>query len=188
LLFLLPEFGSHVWISGFESRPENLDQILGATQEKFPAVSVQLVDLNKVAGSRYLLLAVFNALKSFQSKHPISRTLGMEILLYVAADRQIIEAPKKVGVTSSTRKTAALAVGSSTDLVSRVGDFLSELLNQKPRDELVDEWPAGRIANVRLAFDIGDKELNATIRKNGSVVEAIQRLVIERSAMLTIKK
>ena len=112
----------------------------------------------------------------------------MEILLYVAADRQIIEAPKKVGITPSTRKTAALAVGSSTDLVSGVGDFLSELLNQKPRDELVDEWPAERIANVRLAFDIGDKELNATIRKNGSVVEAIQRLVIERSAMLTIKK
>lgn len=188
MLFQIPEFASHVWISAFDTSPKDVDKVLNVAEEKFPGVCVQLVDLDQVAGSRYLFLAILNALKSFHSKQPISKTLGMEILLFVAANRQISEALKRVGVTSETRRIAGIVVAKSSKEVSEVGDLLVELLNQRSRDELIDVWPPERISNVRFAFDIGNKELKATIRKNEDLVKAIERLAIERSAMLTIRK
>ena len=86
----------HVWISAFAAKPADFDLVLRKVHDEYPNVSVQFVDLDNVPGSRYLFLATLNALKSFRSKQPISKTLGMEILLYVSASRQIAEAVRKV--------------------------------------------------------------------------------------------
>lgn len=188
MIFELPEFASYLWISGFDFRPDDVGRVLEETQHKFPGVQVQIVDLSKVAGSRYLLLATFNAMKSFHSKRPISRTLGMEILLHVAASRQIGEAVKLVGVGPDTATTAALVVGPSRKEVADAGDYLQQIFNRKGRDELIDEWPQERIERVRSTFGIGNKELEATVRKNESPTKAIERLATERSALLTIRK
>lgn len=165
-----------------------MDQVLGELGKRFPEVCMQLVDLNEVAGSRYLLLAVLNAMKSFQSKQPIAKTLSMEVLLYVAASRQISEAINRVGVTNKTDRVAALAVGASQEEVRGAGEFLSQLLKQPSNDELVDRWTQARVESVRSVFGIGEKEIGAVIRKGEKIEAAIERLVIERSAMLTIKK
>jgi tRNA threonylcarbamoyladenosine modification (KEOPS) complex Cgi121 subunit len=188
LLFEIKELAEYVWISAFDAKPDNVDQVLRAIQGKLPGVSVQLADLDKVAGSRYLFLATVNALKSFRSKQPIARSRGMEILLYVAANRQIDEALKHVGVTADTRRVAAVAVSNSKDQLLGVAAAIGELLNEENLDELVDEWGPKRMDNVRSIFGIGDKELRATVRKNEDTAKAVERLAIERSAMLTIRK
>jgi len=188
LLFYIPESERHVWISAFDVKPDNVEQILRAAQEKFPEVCVQIVDLNGVAGSRYLFLAILNALKSFNSKRPISKTLAMEVLLYVAASRQISEAIKLVGVTDNTTSIAVIAIGSSSEDVSNVGDFLATVLNRGNRDDLVDRWSPERTRRVRVVFGIGSNELEATKRKNEPIAKAIERLATERSALLTIRK
>ena len=188
MLFLLPEFSVHVWISGFASKPDDFDVVLRAVQQKHPELSVQFVDLEKVPGSRYLFLATLNALKSFHSKQPISRTLGMEILLYVSANRQIAEAIELVGITSDTRKVAALLVGRSEEEVLAGADLLGQILNQRSNDQLIDDWSPARVENVLTIFGIGPKELGATLRNNEEKAQAIERLAIERSALLAVKK
>jgi tRNA threonylcarbamoyladenosine modification (KEOPS) complex Cgi121 subunit len=188
LLFELTQFGRFVWISGFETKPKDVDMILRAAQERYPNTSLQLVDLDKVAGSRFLLLATFNALRSFDSKQPISRTLGMEILLYISGNRQISEAVKLVGVASATNRIAAVVVGASKEEVLSLGELLSQLLTQENRDEIIDLWSDERLNNVRSVYDVGQKELQATLRKGEDQRRAVERLAIERSAMLAIKK
>ena len=188
MLFEIKELEEYVWISAFDIKPDGIEDVLRSMQEKFPDISVQLVDLDKVAGSRYLLLATFNALKSFRSKQPIARSLSMEILLYVAANRQIDEALKNVGVTAKTRKVAAIIVSKSREQVLNAAGALREILKKEESDQLVDEWDKERIEHVRSALGIGDKEIRATLRKNEDPAKAVERLAIERSAMLTIKK
>ena len=61
-------------------------------------------------------------------------------------------------------------------------------MNAEYLDELVDKWDSTRIENVRSNYRIGEKELRASIRKNEPVSSVIQRLAIERSAILSIKK
>jgi tRNA threonylcarbamoyladenosine modification (KEOPS) complex Cgi121 subunit len=188
LLFELAEFGRFVWISGFETRAENVDTILRATQERYPNTGLQLVDLDRVAGSRFLLLATVNALKSFSSKQPISKTLGMEVLLYVSGSRQISEAVKLVGVAPTTKRIAAVVVGTSKEEVKGSGELVSQLLNEESRDEIVDQWSDERLKNVCAVYDIAQKEFQAIHRKIEDSSKAVERLAIERSALLAIKK
>ena len=188
MLFEIKELEECVWISAFDIKPDGVEDVLRSMQERFPEISLQLVDLDKVAGSRYLLLATFNALKSFRSKQPIARSLSMEILLYVAANRQIGEALKNVGVTANTRRVAAIVVGDSREKALNSAGALREILKKEESDQLVDEWDRTRIEHVRSALGIRDKEIGATLRKNEDPAKAVERLAIERSAMLTIKK
>jgi tRNA threonylcarbamoyladenosine modification (KEOPS) complex Cgi121 subunit len=188
VFFEISELGQYVWISGFDAKPPSIGHIHQIVSERFPGTSVQFVDLDKVPGSRYLFVAAYNALKSFSSKHPISRSLAMEILLYVSASRQIVEALKRVGITLETKKIATLAVGPSANEVSATATFLEEIMQRKSADQLLDEWPTTRIQNVRSAFDIRDKELNAILDEREKPIRGLERLAIERSALLAVKK
>lgn len=188
MLFEIKDPTGYVWISAFDVKPKDVELVLRSSQQKFPAVSVQLVDLDKVAGSRYLFLATFNALKSFRSAQPIAHSLSMETLLYVAANKQIGEALKIAGVSPETKHVAAIAEGERKVQVLEAAAYLRQLLASKENDELLDKWDKVRVENVRSVFGIGDKELRATIRGNEGLFEAIERLAIERSAMLAIRK
>jgi hypothetical protein len=79
-------------------------------------------------------------------------------------------------------------VGRSSDQVAAAAKLLTETLGQASNDQLLDDWPQLRIENVRSGFDIGQKELRAIIRKKEPVTAAIERLALERSAMLAARK
>ena len=147
-----------------------------------------MVDLDKVPGRRYLKLATANAEKSFHSKQPIAKTLAMELLVYISAEKQIMRALSHVGVNPKTRRVAAVAVGDSSDRVLGAANFLATLLGQAGEDELLDEWSHSRIKNVRSEFEIGEKELEAIANKNEAESGTIERLAIERSAMLAARR
>ena len=156
--------------------------------EKFADVSTQFVDLDKVPGSRFLFLAALNALKSIRSDHPISKTLSMEILLYTSARRQITEAVRLVGITPDTRRIAVFVVGQEEPSVASAVELVSENVGGASDDSILDDWSPTRIRNVRSIFGVGTKELEATLKKDESVSLGIQRLAIEKSALLTIRK
>ena len=179
--------GKHVWISAVNAKPQNIDQVFASVAEKHPAVSIQLVDLDKVPGGRYLSLATVNAIQSFQSKHPIGKTLGMELLLYIAGEKQINEAIKRVGITAQTRRVAILAIG-EPDEMQAVTSLLEEMLGRASENQLLDDWTEERTENVRAGFRISAKEIRAIIRKGEPVHAAMERLAIERSALLAARK
>jgi len=183
----VPENQLITWISAFNCKPQDPKELFRVIAEKCPNVSIQLVALDMVPGLRYLELATVNAIKSYHSKQPIAKTLSMELLLYISAEKQIVRALKRVGVTTQTRGVVGIAIGSSRD-VSEAVNFLSVMLGQDSEDRLLDEWPRQRIENVRSGFDIGDKELKAIIRPNETEAMAVERLAAERSAMLAAKK
>jgi KEOPS complex subunit Cgi121 len=175
-----------VWISAYHgsANPTQLSRV----QAQFPKVAVQLFDLDRIAGSRHILLATFNAVKSYDSKRRISRSLGMEILLFISGTRQISEAIKRVGITSKTRRTAVLSVLPADADQSKVSDSLSEIFGEKEDDSLLDKWTSLRRSRVVKTFGMGDKELKAASRAGELIEKAIERLAIERSAMLAIAK
>jgi tRNA threonylcarbamoyladenosine modification (KEOPS) complex Cgi121 subunit len=188
-LLLRPrEIPSCVWVSGFDRKPDDVAEFLAVFQDKVPTVDYQIFDLDKIPGSRYIIHAVVNAWKSFNSKRPISHTLGMEMLLYVAANKQINEAIEQVGVSENTHRLAAVALGNSEREITRAAELTAEILGVKGKDSLLDEWNKNRTGTVRHVFSIKPKELRATKRNNEKEWQAVERLAIERSAMLALKK
>ena len=155
--------------------------------EKCPDATVQLFDLDRVAGSRHLFLAAYNAEKSYNSKRRISRSLAMEILLFVSGTRQITEALERVGISQETTRSAVLAIASSDDEILTISNLLIEKFSHNHDDSLLNIWTKEKRATIRRIFAIGTKELKATYG-DGGLDMAIEKLVIERSAMLTIAK
>jgi len=70
----------------------------------------------------------------------------------------------------------------------RVADSLAEIFREKDDDSLLDKWTNLRRTSVLRTFEIGDKELIAAMRDGEVTEKAIERLAIERSAMLTISR
>ena len=175
-----------VWMSAYHGSADPTQ--LSSFQAHFPNVTIQLFDLDRIAGSRHMLLATFNAVKSYESKRRISRSLGMEILLFISGTRQISEAVKRVGITSETTRTAVLSVLSVDAEQSKLANFLGEIFNANDDDSLLDMWTSLRRSTVIRTFGIGDKELKAALRNDEMPEKAIERLAIERSAMLSIAK
>ena len=188
MIFELPENGLHAWISAFDAGTQTPEDIFRMATERYPDVSVQLVDLDKVPGQRYLKLATVNAARSFYSKQPIAKTLAMELLLYISAEKQIVRALKRIGITAETRRIGAVALGANREHVSAAANFLAVTLGQENRDQFLDEWSRRRIENVRSSYDIGERELKAVIQENEAEHVAIERLAVERSAMLAARR
>lgn len=112
----------------------------------------------------------------------------MEILLFVSGSRQIAEAIERVGIKSDTTLTAVLVVLPLTNGYSKVADFLAGIFKGKDDDALLDEWTNYRKREVKRAFRIGSKELEAASRQDEKPGRTIERLITERSALLAIVK
>ena len=69
--------------------PEKTLRQLRSASDK---AQVQLLKATLVAGSEHLRFAARNALHSFRSKSPRSKSLAVEFLLYVSCQRQISKA------------------------------------------------------------------------------------------------
>ena len=114
--------------------------------------------------------------------------MGMEVLLFISGTRQISEAIKRVGITPKTTRTAVLSVLPAAADQSKLSDLLAEVFTEKDDDSLLDKWTSLRKSKVLRTFGIGDKELKAASRDGEPIEKAIERLAIERSAMLAIAK
>ena len=174
-----------LWISAYDGQVDAL-QVINEAQTKLPNVTLQLFDLDKVAGSRHLLLATFNAWKSYNSSRRISRSLRMEILLFVSGTGQITEAIDRVGINTKTRKTATLALVSSDDEAKNASTFLNQAFDKDSNDKMLDKWTEHRRESVQAVYAISTKELKAAMRESEGTEKAIERIAIERSAMLAI--
>jgi tRNA threonylcarbamoyladenosine modification (KEOPS) complex Cgi121 subunit len=112
----------------------------------------------------------------------------MEILLFVSGTRQISEAVRRVGINPETERTAALAVLPANVDQAKMAEYLAGIFKEKDDDSLLDKWTTLRRSTVMRIFGIEDKELKAAMRDDERIERAIERLAIERSAMLAIAK
>ncbi len=160
------------------------DSLLERLREDSTDLDVQMVDLDKVAGTKHLYFAVLNAVHAFKRGTNISRSLAMEFLLYVSAQKQISEAIKVMGVGPKTRNVVIVAVGKNEHSIT---EFASRLpvLGVESDEGLLDQWDGKKVSKLLSLFKISDKELDAMRGKRASREQAIQKLILERMALLS---
>src|SRR2546426_10097860 len=78
---------------------------------------VQLLKADLVAGPEHLHFAARNAIYSFKGKRRRSKSLAMELLLYISCQRQIAKAIKFLGVDSKDSRIALVALSDSKDAI-----------------------------------------------------------------------
>jgi KEOPS complex subunit Cgi121 len=184
----IEEFRTYVEITGFSKvKVGSLQAFMQIANRGKPAnVEVQFFDAGKVASWQHLYFAALNALTAFNNRINISRTLGMETLLYAAGERQITKATEKMGIKSVTREVAVLAVGKDREAVESANLKILRNIGGE-QDDMVLELSGSKNDLIRRAFNIGETELE-TVMRTGDLEKALVDVVVERMALISCQR
>jgi tRNA threonylcarbamoyladenosine modification (KEOPS) complex Cgi121 subunit len=128
-----------------------------------------------------------NAVHAFKSRLNISNSLGIEILLYASAQRQIREAVNLMGVRPDSNKVAVVIVTDNrSEALSRLSE-VSALLRGK-QDDGVLKLTSDKAEGIKRLFKISRNELEAKVEKKGDEEKALVDLVIEHVALLATQR
>ncbi|MEM4650058.1 MAG: KEOPS complex subunit Cgi121, partial [Candidatus Bathyarchaeia archaeon] len=167
---------------GLKSSIENFFQEL----KKVSDVEFQLLNLSLIAGKEHLYFSILNALHAFKNKKNFSKSLGVEILLYASAQKQIRNAIEIIGVKPG-QPIVLVAINSNK---SKLEDFFfqaSKFFITKIEDLNINELNDEKIQKIREAFKISEEEVKAIKVKGIPLQEILKKLIIERIALLSTK-
>ena len=185
---LVQGFDKYITIAGFRNvRIRDVNCLLNTTREKIKESYVQYFDAEVIAGWEHLFFAALNALKAFESKTNISKSLPLETLLFASAQRQITKAVELLGITRESSQVVALIIAESRQGAIETLENVSKLIPGE-RDDSVYEFSDEKSETVRNLFLISDLELSSKLKGAGFEREALIDLVIERIALLAIQR
>ena len=185
----LEGFNKYILIAGFRNvKIKNVDKFFILVKQKTGNACVQFLDAKLVAGWQHLYFAALNAVNAFKNKLNISNNLGIEILLYASAQRQIKEAVKLIGIHPSSREVAVVIVANTRSEASSLLSVISALLTGSIRDDGLLELTDDKVESVKRLFEISDIELEANVEKEDGMKEALMDLVIEHVALLVTQR
>jgi len=175
-------------VQGFrDARVTDSEKVLRELRGSFPGVDLQLLRADRVAGKEQIIFAARNAIDSFQSKDRRAKHLSMEFLLFASGEHQILEAIKLLGVTASSRELALVGLSDTRLDSNRLSNRAMESVKGIPDDTVLQIKTRKKAEDLKRAFKIPDKELNASKMPSEEDDSVLKRLIIERSALLALE-
>lgn len=174
-------FGRRVaGVAGGRGAVKDVDEFFRVLAEidKRQGTTSQAFDASRVAGAEHLVHAARSALIAHSAKHNFASSLGIELVCWVAAERQIGRVFEKVGVSKGSRELALLTIGTSRAQVKAAMAEIFRTLAIK-RDDGVLELKRTKFPILQKTFSISRKELR---------VASIRNLILERIALLALAK
>jgi len=183
MLTRIEEYDVYAEITGFRGiQIDNTKRITDLTnQEKRRNITVQFLNAKCIVTWRHLFFAAVDALLGFKNDINISRSLGVEIMLYASAQRQIKRAVDLIGVKSGCLDLALVIVDKNKAAIRRSLSTIAECMGKAP-DESVLGVSGEKEREIQRVFGISETEILAT--NSGNPNEALLNLVMERMALL----
>jgi tRNA threonylcarbamoyladenosine modification (KEOPS) complex Cgi121 subunit len=150
-------------------------------------VEVQLVKADLIAGPEHLQFAARNALHSFKGERRRSKSLAMELLLYLSCQRQIAKAIKFLGVESKDSSIALIALCTSKDAIQELANQAKSVVDGEPDDGQIEIGSKQKIAKLQESYGVTVKEIEAARLEGDTEISFLKRLIVERSAFLDIE-
>jgi KEOPS complex subunit Cgi121 len=183
-----------VWVSGIKDSPwfvaiggfrvkrvKNPKALVGAISVAVAPYLAQIVDAEKVAGREHLFMAAVNAAKSTETGMAVSKSITVEALLYASAQDQITRALSILGVSPKSTTIALTVFAHSQEEVELAYSKAAKHLGEEDDGVLeIDDLKAGYLKET---YGVGDEELRAV-----GGPEALGRLIIERGALLSLRR
>lgn len=180
------EFGKVVAALGLvDVKPFNVDDVLAKVRGLCGDVEVQLLSPRCLAGFDHIYFASLNALKAFKQGRNISRSLAMELVVYASAQRQIEKAIRYLGVENSEGSVVIVALGPDRERVTSCVEAVAAMTGGRIQDPVIDIAGEEKLEYVKRFFRITDAEVEAVRRSGESESKVVERLVVERMAILS---
>jgi KEOPS complex subunit Cgi121 len=100
-------------IIGTRGHIRDIDEFLKkvAAIEKRHSITIQFFRADRIFGAEHLVSAAEKAVRSIENKTSMSKNLGMEIMLYAAAERQTSEALRNIGIFKGIAEMGLVVIG-----------------------------------------------------------------------------
>ncbi|MHA1124850.1 MAG: KEOPS complex subunit Cgi121 [Candidatus Heimdallarchaeota archaeon] len=163
-----------------------------------PKSTILFIDSGAIAGIHHLNACILNSLKGIAQKNNISKSLNVEILLYLSGYRQITKAIERCGLSKNTQIIICVQVtnkelfSKSTKNMFNFKEFLfknSIEIKQFRKD--IDSLAISNSQTVMKNLEITEENIDAVIadkKDKTSREQALEYLAIEKSALLNLIK
>src|SRR5712692_5235015 len=175
---MLEEIDHHyLLVLGFDraiiSDPERtLKQLRSAVQD----ADVQLLKADLIAGWEHLWFAGRNALNSYNGSGRKSKSLAVELLLYVSCQRQISKAIELSGVNKHDRRIALAALSESKEALEKLAGVARSKIDGDLNDDLIEIRSEKKASELRRVYGIASKESEASRFPGETESEVLKRL------------
>ncbi len=175
-------------VQGFRNaRMIDSERVLRDLRESFQGVDLQLLRTDRVAGKEHIIFAARNAAESFRSKGRRAKHLSMELLLFASTQHQIIEAIKLLGVPASSTELALVGLTETKPDYNLLCSSAARFVDGLPDDTVLEIGNRSKVQALKRAYRISDQELHSSRMPGEAENSVLQRLVIERSALLVLE-
>jgi tRNA threonylcarbamoyladenosine modification (KEOPS) complex Cgi121 subunit len=183
------KIGSYsLFVQGFrDANIPDSEKVLRELRGSFQGIDLQLLRADRVAGKEQIIFAARNAIDSFQSKDRRAKHLSMEFLLFASGQHQIIEAIKLLGVTASSRELALVGLSQTSLDSNLLSNRAMDSVKGIPDDTVLQIKTRKKGEDLKRAYNITVKELNASRMPSEEDNSVLRRLIIERSALLALE-
>ena len=182
----IEEYGKSITAVGFRLSEAVIPRefILKAKAAVDPSL-VQFFDATSIAGPEHLTFATINALKTFKQGRGLAKSLEVEILLYVSAQRQISEAIRRTGLREDSSEVAAVLIADNDRGLVYAEERLVAFMPGKRDDSVLNVSEKKRDWLMKL-YDVTELELQAVF--DSSLGDALPWLIVERCALLDVRR
>jgi tRNA threonylcarbamoyladenosine modification (KEOPS) complex Cgi121 subunit len=155
------------------------------------------LNYNSIAGINHLQSCILFALEGFQQKTNIANKLGVEIMLFLSSQRQIVKGIKLVGLDYKTKKISFVII---VDEEKSEMKFTKNIIKEWLNDELqlpIKEFFQGFMTDISpesknlilTNLGISETEIEALgFTKSTIPSKELEKLAIEKSALLNLEK
>lgn len=148
---------------------------------------VQLVKADLIAGPEHIQFAARNALYSFKGKRRRSKSLAMELLLYISCQRQIAKAVKFLGVDSKDSRIALVALSDSKAAIQQLARQAESMIIGEEDDTQIQIGSKQKMTKLQDSYGVTRKEMKAARLEGETDSSVLKRLIVERSALLDLE-
>src|SRR6266480_2152381 len=170
-----------------DARISDPEQTLKQLRSINNKAEVQLVKSDLIAGPEHLQFAARNALSSFKGPRRRSKSLAMELLLYISCERQIAKAIKILGVDSEDSRIALVALSDSKGAIQDLDRQARSVVGGNENEDLIEIGSKQKMARLQRSYGVAGTELEAARLEGEADSSVLKRLIVERSALLDIE-
>jgi KEOPS complex subunit Cgi121 len=162
------------------------NQLIKEIKEIAPQSTIQIMNGERIIGYDHVFFAVLNALSAKRNQRNICDDLSLEILVYASAQRQITHAVEILGVKEDTQQLVLVAISEDKRELDRLRERISQIKGLKSDDSFLESQNPERIDRLKETFKITNSEFESVRLKGRKNNEILERLVIEKMALLAV--
>lgn len=184
-----------------ENELKILFRLINNVQKKFNASLVQFIKNYYILNEDHIFTACYYVEKAFRQNKNISNKKNIELLLYLATNRQISKSIDGFGIDISdlNKQKLTLCIVSPKNNLNEIYEELSSVLSIEESDLTINTQTNAKINLIKKYFEFSDDQIKIVLKSYGitsnnadfsfsSTILAIYDLICEKMALLCVEK